>query len=115
VFVLSLFYASCVTSAAPVANEVMLVNTKTNKCLTIKGGESDANSLEAVQFNCDSDPSRRWRLNEISSNVYQIRNVKTNKCLTIKGGESPANSLEAVQFNCDNDPSRRWTIRLKLQ
>ena len=61
-FALGLFYAAGVTYAAPVANEVMLVNAKTGKCLTIAGGVSTANNVEAVQFDCDSDPSRRWTL-----------------------------------------------------
>ena len=52
--------------ADPVSNEVMLVNAKTGKCLTIAGGVSTDNNVEAVQFDCDSDPSRRWRLNEMT-------------------------------------------------
>ena len=40
----------------------LLINGKTGKCLTIAGGTSPANNLEAVQFDCDSDPSRTWRL-----------------------------------------------------
>ena len=37
-------------------------NAKTGKCLTIAGGTSPQNNLEAVQFDCDSDLSRAWRL-----------------------------------------------------
>jgi cytolethal distending toxin subunit A len=112
VFVLGLFYAAgAVTYADPVTNEVMLVNAKTGKCLTIAGGVSTANNVEAVQFDCDSDPSRRWRLNEMSGgNIYQIRNVQTNKCLTIAGGESTDNNVTALQFDCDSHPSRTWRI-----
>jgi len=62
VFVLGLFYAAGVTYADPVANEVMLVNAKTGKCLTIAGGVSTDNNVDSVQFNCDSDPSRRWTI-----------------------------------------------------
>ena len=40
----------------------MFINAKTNKCLTIAGGLSTANNVEAVQFDCDSDPSRSWYL-----------------------------------------------------
>ena len=116
VFVLGLFYAAgTVTYAAPVNNELMLVNAQTGKCLTIAGGVSTANNVEAVQFDCDSDPSRRWRLNEMAGgNVYQVRNVQTGKCLTIAGGESTENNVTALQFTCDTDLSRRWIIRLKL-
>ena len=39
-----------------------LINGKTGKCLTIAGGTSPANNLEAVQFDCDDDPSRTWRI-----------------------------------------------------
>jgi len=52
-------FSGAVTHAAPVANEVMLVNAKTAKCLTIAGGVSTENNVKALQFNCDSDPSRR--------------------------------------------------------
>jgi hypothetical protein len=116
VFVLGLFYAAgAVTYAAPVNNEVMLVNAKTGKCLTIAGGVSTDNNVTALQFDCDSHPSRTWRISDVTgSGVNQIRNVQTNKCLTIAGGESTDNNVRALQFNCDTDLSRRWTIRLKL-
>src|SRR5229473_1463027 len=116
VLVLGLFYAAgAVTYAAPVTNELMLVNAKTGKCLTIAGGVSTDNNVESVQFDCDSDPSRTWRISDVTgSGVNQIRNVQTNKCLTIAGGVSTDNNVPALQFNCDADPSRRWTIRLKL-
>jgi cytolethal distending toxin subunit A len=101
--------------AQQIANELMFVNAKTGKCLTIAGGVSTDNNVKAVQFDCDSDPSRRWTLKEMSGgNIYQIRNVQTGKCLTIAGGESTDNNVTALQFNCDTDLSRRWTIRLKL-
>jgi cytolethal distending toxin subunit A len=48
--------------AEPVANEVMLINAKTGKCLTIAGGVSTDNNVPALQFDCDSDLSRRWTI-----------------------------------------------------
>lgn len=97
--------------AAQIANELMLVNAKTGKCLTIAGGVSTANNVEAVQFDCDSDPSRRWTLKEMSGgNIYQIKNVQTGKCLTIAGGMSTDNNVTALQFDCDSHPSRTWRI-----
>src|SRR5216684_2091392 len=116
VFFLGLFYAAgTVTYAAPINNELMLVNAQTGKCLTIAGGVSTANNVESVQFDCDSDPSRTWMLRDVSGGgVNQIRNVQTNKYLTIAGGVSTDNNVRALQFRCDADPSRRWTIRLKL-
>jgi len=97
-------------SPEPVANEVMLVNAQTGKCVTIAGGVSTDNNVEAVQFNCDSDPSRRWTLNEKTGGRYQIRNVLTNKCLTIAGGVSTDNNVPALQYDCDTHPSRTWRI-----
>jgi cytolethal distending toxin subunit A len=99
-----------VTYAAPVPNEVMLINVKTGKCLTIEGGVLADNNRAIVQFDCDGDPSRRWMLNERSSGIYQVRNVQTGKCLTIAGGESSDNNVPAVQFDCDNHPSRTWRV-----
>lgn len=48
--------------ADQVANELMLVNAKTGKCLTIAGGVSTDNNVTALQFNCDTDLSRRWMI-----------------------------------------------------
>jgi cytolethal distending toxin subunit A len=97
--------------AQKIANELMLVNAKTGKCLTIAGGVSTDNNVEALQFDCDSDPSRRWTLKEMTGdNIYQIKNVQTGKCLTIAGGVSTANNVTALQFNCDSHPSRTWRI-----
>jgi len=89
--------------------EVMLVNAKTGKCLTIAGGVSAANSLETVQYDCDTDPSRRWRLGATDdASVFQARNLQTGKCLTIAGGVSTDNNVPAVQYDCDAHPSRYW-------
>jgi cytolethal distending toxin subunit A len=110
VFVLGLFCAAGATYAGPVPNEVLLVNAETGKCLTIAGGVSTDNNVLAVQFDCDSDPSRRWRLNETNGNIYQVKNVQTGKCLTIAGGVSSDNNVGALQFDCDSDPSRTWRI-----
>jgi hypothetical protein len=97
--------------AAAIGAEVMLVNAQTNKCLTIAGGESTANNVETVQYNCDSHPSRRWTLTQVAGNdIYEIRNVRTGKCLTIAGGRSTENNITALQFTCDGDPSRTWHI-----
>jgi hypothetical protein len=95
---------------AAAADQWMLINGQTRKCLTIAGGVSTANNLASVQYICDSHPSRRWRL--IGSNgVYKIANLQTGKCLTIAGGRSTDNNVRALQYNCDEDPSRRWTLR----
>jgi cytolethal distending toxin subunit A len=104
--VLGLIYPA----GAVFASEVMLVNAKTNKCVTIAGGVSMDNNVQAVQFDCDSDPSRRWTLNHTGGDIYQIKNVQTGKCLTIAGGVSTENNVPALQFNCDSDPSRTWRI-----
>ena len=109
VFVLGLSCGAGVAHAAPVVNEVMLVNAQTGKCLTIAGGTSTDNNVPSVQFDCDADPSRRWTLHEMGGvGTYQIKNVRTGKCLTIAGGVSTDNNVPTLQFDCDTDPSRRW-------
>jgi phosphoribosylanthranilate isomerase len=98
-------------TAAEGTHELFLINAQTNKCLTIAGGVSMDNNVEAVQFNCDADPSRRWTLTPMSeADVYQIKNVQTGKCMTIAGGVSTDNNVTALQFDCDTHPSRRWRI-----
>ena len=84
VLTLGLFFLGgpAVTRASPVFNEVMLVNGKTGKCLTIAGGISTDNNVHTVQFDCDSHPSRRWMLREMGGgSVYQIRNVLSPACV----------------------------------
>ena len=100
---------SSISIAATFPNPVMLINVKTNKCLTIAGGVSTENNVEAVQFVCDTDPSRRWRIVDVGG-VFQIKNLQTGKCLTIAGGVSTENNVTALQFACDSHPSRRWRI-----
>ena len=111
---LAVMFAGAVPQPAradTIANELMLVNAKTGKCLTIAGGVSTDNNVTALQFDCDSHPSRRWTLREMSSgNIYQIRNVQTGKCLTIAGGVSTDNNVTALQFDCDAHPSRTWRL-----
>ena len=93
---------------------VMLVNAYTDKCLTIAGGVSTDNNVPALQFDCDEDPSRTWKIMDMTgSGVYQIKNVQTGKCLTIAGGVSTENNVPALQFNCDTHLSRRWAIKFK--
>ncbi|WP_414572460.1 RICIN domain-containing protein [Nostoc sp. CCY 9925] len=102
---------SSVLLAATPTNDLMLINVQTGKCLTIAGGVSTQNNVEALQFDCDNDPSRTWRITDVTgAGVYQIRNVQTNKCLTIAGGRSTENNVTALQYNCDSDPSRTWRI-----
>jgi cytolethal distending toxin subunit A len=89
---------------------------QTTRCLTIAGGTSPANYVRALQFFCDDDPSRTWRISGVGGGLYQIRNVHTHKCLTISDRDSPENSVRAgapVQYGCDTDPSGRWTLRPK--
>src|SRR5688572_26311817 len=87
-----------------------LMNVQTGKCLTIAGGVSTNNNVTALQFNCDSHPSRRWIMRRVGS-AYQIRNVQTGKCLTIAGGVSTDNNVTALQFTCDRHPSRTWNFQ----
>ncbi len=91
-------------------------NVQTGKCLTIAGGRSTDNNVTALQFDCDSDPSRTWWINDVTGDgLYQISNVQTGKCLTIAGGRSTGNNVTALQFDCDSDPSPTWSIRLPGQ
>ncbi|MFF0309839.1 RICIN domain-containing protein [Streptosporangium sp. NPDC004379] len=98
-------------SARPAQLTVLLVNLQTGRCLTIAGGVSAENNVQAVQYTCDTHPSRRWFLNDVTgTGQYQVRNANTGKCLTIAGGVSTANNVTAVQYTCDSNPSRRWTL-----
>ncbi|MFI1969606.1 hypothetical protein BLA24_15265 [Streptomyces cinnamoneus] len=86
------------------------VNGQTGKCATLAGGVSTDNNVELLQFNCDTHPSRRWRLANWDGSSYQIVNRQTGKCATVAGGVSTDNNVGLVQFNCDSHPSRRWRL-----
>lgn len=51
-------------SAVWAASNVQLVNWQTGKCLTIAGGVSTENNVEAVQYTCDGHPSRFWEIRD---------------------------------------------------
>jgi cytolethal distending toxin subunit A len=84
-------------------------NLNSRRCLTIAGGSTNDND-RAVQYNCDTHPSRRWTLTDVTgTGNYQIQNLNSRRCLTIAGGSTNDND-PAVQYNCDTHPSRRWTL-----
>ncbi|MEU3451171.1 RICIN domain-containing protein [Streptomyces thermolilacinus] len=85
-------------------------NLQTGKCATLAGGRSTENNVELLQFSCDTDPSRRWRVTNWDGTSYQLVNVQTRKCATVAGGRSTENNVNLVQFTCDDDPSRRWRV-----
>ncbi|GAA2804074.1 RICIN domain-containing protein [Streptomyces showdoensis] len=84
-------------------------NLQTGKCMTLAGGESTDNNVELVQFDCDTHPSRRWRVTNWNGESYQLVNRQTGKCATVAGG-SGGNNKPLVQFDCDDHPSRRWRV-----
>jgi cytolethal distending toxin subunit A len=87
-----------------------LMNVQTGKCLTIAGGVSTDDNVTALQYDCDTHPSRTWRMNGVGS-AFQIQNVQTGKCLTIAGGVSTDDNVTALQYNCDTHPSRTWNFQ----
>ncbi|MER8473472.1 RICIN domain-containing protein [Mesorhizobium sp. M1328] len=99
-------FEACITAIKEA--DVVLANMQTGKCLAVAEGRLD-NNAPAVQFNCDGDQWRRWKLVE-TDDGFQLQNVRSGKCLTIAGGISTDNNIPALQFNCDRDPSRRWKL-----
>jgi cytolethal distending toxin subunit A len=86
---------------------IAIANSKSRLCLTIAGGGTAQNAT-AVQYTCDTDPSRFWVSTAVDGrDVVQLRNLKSGLCLTIAGGGTARNAT-AVQYTCDDDPSRRW-------
>jgi internalin A len=99
-------FEACITAIKE--GQVVLANMQTGKCLGVADERSD-NNAPVVQFDCDSEGWRLWRLVE-TADGFQVQNVQTDKCLTIAGGVSTANSLPTVQFNCDAHASRQWKV-----
>jgi len=59
------------------ADVFQIVNVQTRKCLTIAGGVSTDNNVTALQFGCDTHPSRTWGVVDVTgAGLYQIRNVQ---------------------------------------
>lgn len=101
-----------VDTAAPLISggSFQIRNLQTGKCATLAGGRSTENNVELLQFSCDTDPSRRWRVVNWDGSSHQLVNVQTRKCATVAGGRSTENNVHLVQFTCDTDPSRRWRV-----
>ena len=99
-------FEACITAIKE--GDVVMANMQTGKCLAVSEGRLD-NNAPAVQFTCDGDQWRRWKLVE-TDDGFQLQNVRTGKCLTIAGGVSTDNNIPALQFDCDRDPSRRWKL-----
>lgn len=102
-------------SHAPSAPQItgaafQIVNVQTGKCATVAGGTTTENNHDLVQFDCDTHPSRRWKVTNFDGSSYQLINAQTGKCATVAGGTSSENNLRLVQFTCDTDPSRRWKV-----
>ncbi|WP_198166942.1 RICIN domain-containing protein, partial [Microbispora sp. ATCC PTA-5024] len=55
-------------------------NYNSRLCLTIAGGGKAANA-PAVQYYCDSHPSRLWTFLYQSGGFYKIRNKNSGLCL----------------------------------
>ena len=100
---------SAPAAADPPTGRVMIVNGKSNLCLTPAGGNRSLND-PVVQFHCDNDPSRLWGIIAVGGNMFEIANLNSGLCLTVAGGNTSRND-PVVQFACDTDPSRRWQVR----
>ena len=83
-------------------------NVNSGLCLTVAGGGKALNQV-AVQYHCDSHPSRHWRLVPTGDGTNFLRNMNSGLCLTLAGGSTGLNQV-AVQYRCDSHPSRRWTL-----
>jgi hypothetical protein len=76
-------------------------NLDSGLCLTPAGGSAGLNVV-AVQYSCDTVPSRRWT--QVTSGAStQLRNIHSDLCLTA----DPADG-RVVQSTCDTAPARLW-------
>jgi hypothetical protein len=66
--------------AARLSRPVEIVNANSGLCLTIAGGDTAQNAT-AVQYTCDTDPSRRWRAIRGNNGSYQLVNVNSGLAL----------------------------------
>ncbi|TKB68493.1 MAG: hypothetical protein E8D52_05630 [Nitrospira sp.] len=85
----------------------VIVNAHSNLCLTVAGGGTATNTT-AVQYLCDSDPSRSWSMTPLEgADTLKITNVHSGLCLTIAGAGKDKNNT-VIQSTCDDGPSYRW-------
>jgi Ricin-type beta-trefoil lectin domain-like len=83
-------------------------NVKSNRCLSPAGAGTALNT-PIVQFYCDSDPARFWRLIPEGNGAGQLQNIATGLCLSPAGGGTGIN-VGILQYYCDRDPSRIWRL-----
>ncbi|WP_198169509.1 RICIN domain-containing protein [Herbidospora daliensis] len=84
-------------------NKATITNIYTNLCLTIAGG-SKTSGAQGVQYHCDKDPSRYWKLVNVSSKKWRFQNLNSGYCL-ISG---PASGSITQQAPCTS-PAAVWT------
>lgn len=83
-----------------------IYNVGTAKCLTVAGGSVTPTAL-AVQFGCDTHPSRRWRVVGHVDNTFQLVNDHSGLCLTPRSG---ALVSLVEQYGCTPHPNRSWRL-----
>jgi hypothetical protein len=83
-----------------------LQNVNSGLCLSPAGGATGLNTL-VVQYYCDSDAVRAWRLLPDGTGHAEIQNIKSGLCLSPAAG-STGLSAAVVLYSCDADPSRLW-------
>jgi internalin A len=80
-------------------------NVKSNRCLSPAGGSTSYNAA-IVQYTCDSDPSRGWK-------VFTPRQIQSANaggyCLTPAGSSGGAN-VQAVTYYCNLEAARLWHL-----
>ncbi len=80
-------------------------NLGSGRCLSTAGGG------RVVQYRCDDDLSRRWRLWDAKGSGFYIRAAASGRCLTVTGGGRAENAATTLS-DCGPARSRRWDARL---
>lgn len=97
-------------AAVPPPGRLHLMNFHSGLCLSPAGGVSD-NGAGMVQYLCDSDPSRFWKLQVVSNEIVKVMNDKSSLCLAVPGGSAALNAV-TVQQTCDENPIVQWRYSL---
>lgn len=77
-------------------------------CLSPAGAATGLN-VAIVQYACDSNTARSWRLLTTSPGYGKLQNMASGLCISPAGGGTGVN-VTMVQSSCDNDASRIWHV-----
>ncbi|WP_305783070.1 RICIN domain-containing protein [Symbioplanes lichenis] len=101
--------ASAQAAITPAAG-ILVKIANAEKCMNVKGGSLQNDSVIIQQACNDSFTSEKWRVVPKAAGNYQIVNNLSGKCLNVPNSQT-ANDVQIIQYTCnDTATNNLWKI-----